>query len=117
MKADGQAKRAMMDALQNNNTDVGKHPEDFLFSVLVHLMKKLVWLMPVSPRYAFASVGNSKLRMKLNDVILSRCGDYFTPHFQSKDKHMNPIEFKKISKEHFYNELYRYTRDHYRNLF
>lgn len=29
MKADGQAKRAMMDALQNNNTDVGKHPEDF----------------------------------------------------------------------------------------
>ena len=30
---------------------------------------------------------------------------------------MNPIEFKKISKEHFYNELYRYTRDHYRNLF
>lgn len=29
MKADGQAKRAMIDALQNNNTDVGKHPEDF----------------------------------------------------------------------------------------
>lgn len=51
------------------------------------------------------------------DVIKWRCGDYFKPHFQSLDKHMTPIEFKKLSKQHFYNELYRLTRDHYRNLF
>lgn len=56
--------------------------------------------------------------MHLNDVIRLRCGDYFSPHFHpSNGELMTPTEFKKISKEHFYNELYRYTRDHYRNLF
>lgn len=50
------------------------------------------------------------------DVIKWRCGDYFTPHFHSKDKHMTPIEFKKISKEHFYNEFHRSFQDHFRRL-
>ena len=43
--------------------------------------------------------------MKLLDVIQSRCGDYFTPHFHSLDDAMNYNHFRKLSKENFFLSL------------
>lgn len=56
--------------------------------------------------------------MLLNDVRKLRCGDYFSPRFHPfNGELMNPIEFKKISKEHFYTEIHRALTDNFRRIY
>lgn len=51
MKADGQAKRAMLDAMQNNTTDIARHPEDFSLFRLGVFDEENGLIIPCEPPY------------------------------------------------------------------